>query len=128
MEDIDRYDFSGSKNVNLGTNYGHIGDRYSGIKQRTFTEYELNSLIQEIESFSEKYGEKINKNHITIGFAGDKESLILANKVAEGLTKKGYEKIEVMTLITYGVTGKKVGVSNAPDDTILIEIFPSDNV
>ena len=36
--------------------------------------------------------------------------------------------IEICTLQTFGVVGRKFGVSNAPDNSIMIEIFPADNV
>jgi hypothetical protein len=40
----------------------------------------------------------------------------------------GFNKIEICTLQTFGVIGRKFGVSNAPDNSIMIEIFPADNV
>lgn len=115
------------KNINTGTNYGQIGDNFYGIKQRSINESELEYLISEIEKFKREYSTKINNSHITIGFPGDKESSILAGQVANCLIERGY-KVQPMTLVTYGVVGKKFGVSNAPDDTILVEIYPADNV
>lgn len=120
--------FINAKNVNTGTNYGSIGDVYNGIKQRHLTDADKANLLGELNEFIRKYDSKINKSHITIGCPGDKESSVFANEVAHFIYEQGYRKIEKTVLMTFGVVGKKFGVSNAPDDTIMIEIFPSDNV
>lgn len=116
------------KNVNTGNNHGQIGDQYTGLKQRELTQSDAEFLKQEIENFSAKYADKINRSHITIGFPGCKETTYLANQ-AEGLLKHlGYNNFQTMTLQTWGVIGKNFGVSNAPDNTIMVEVYPPDNV
>ncbi|MBC9798084.1 hypothetical protein [Sinomicrobium weinanense] len=117
-----------SKNVNTGTNLGNIGDTYEGIEQRHVTNGDAEILLNEIKNFRESYSGKINYSHITIGYPGDKESIILAQEVEILLRNNGYDKIEPMILQTYGVTGKKFGISNAPDNSIMVEIYPADNV
>tara|TARA_R110002020_G_scaffold76004_3_gene193070 strand:+ start:356 stop:730 length:375 start_codon:yes stop_codon:yes gene_type:complete len=115
------------KNINTGENYGHIGDKYEGIKQRIFTKEDLTKLVNEINEFSQKYSDKINTNHLTIGNPGDKESNIYCQQIFNALTQNGY-KVEVMGLMTNGFVDKNISVSNAPDDTILIEVFQAPNV
>jgi hypothetical protein len=117
-----------AKNVNTGTNYGNIGDVYTGIQQRHLTNADKKQLLNELQDFIKKYDDKINKSHITIGYPGDKESNIFANEVVQFMYEQGYRKIEKCILMTYGSIGKKIGVSNAPDDTVMIEIFQSDNI
>lgn len=117
-----------SKNINTGTNYGNIGDVYKGIEQRHFKEEDAKTLIAEIENFKRQHGSKINVSHMTIGYPGDKESTIVAKEVEQILKANGYSNIEFMILITHGISGRLFDVSNAPDDTILIGIYPADNV
>ncbi|KPV93660.1 hypothetical protein AN214_04306 [Pseudoalteromonas sp. P1-9] len=116
------------KNINTGNNHGQIGDQYTGLKQREFTQSDAEYLKQEIEKFSVKYADKINRSHMTIGLPGCKETTNLANQVAGVLKQLGYNNLQIMTLQTWGVIGKKFGVSNAPDNTIMVEIYPPDNV
>jgi hypothetical protein len=116
------------KNINTGQNYGEIGDKYTGLKQREVTQEDVQYLTQEIETFSNKYAEKINRSHITLGYPGCKETTNLANQLYPVLQRMGFNKIEICTLQTFGVIGRKFGVSNAPDNSIMIEIFPADNV
>jgi len=119
---------SHSKNVNTGENYGRIGDTYKGIEQRHFTEKDAKELITQIEQYKITFKGKIDTTHITIGYPGDKESKIVAIEAEKILRKNGFNNIQVSTLLTYGVTGKLFGVSNAPDKSILVEIYPADNV
>lgn len=116
------------KNINTGQNYGEIGDKYTGLKQRKVTQEDLRYLTQELEKFSEKYADKINRSHITLGYPGCKETANLANQIYPLLKRMGFNKIEICILQTFGVIGRKFGVSNAPDNSIMIEIFPADNV
>lgn len=116
------------KNINTGQNYGEIGDKYTGLKQREVTQEDVQYLTQEIETFSNRYAEKINRSHITLGYPGCKETTNLANQLYPVLQRMGFNKIEICTLQTFGVVGRKFGVSNAPDNSIMIEIFPADNV
>lgn len=116
-----------SKNVNTGKNYGNIGDTYTGIEQRHFTNQDAKELIVDIEQFKIKYKDKIDSSHITIGYPGDKESKIVAAEAEQILKKNGFPNIQISILKTYGVTGKLFGISNAPDNSILVEIFPADN-
>lgn len=116
------------KNINTGQNYGEIGDKYTGLKQREVTQEDVRYLTQELEKFSEKYTNKINRSHITLGYPGCKETTNLANQIYPLLQRMGFNKIEVCTLQTFGAVGRKFGVSNAPDNSIMIEIFPADNV
>ncbi|MBA1276159.1 MULTISPECIES: hypothetical protein [Pseudomonadaceae] len=116
------------KNINTGQNYGEIGDKYTGLKQREVTQEDVQYLAQEIEKFSNRYSEKLNRSHITLGYPGCKETTNLAGQVYLVLQRMGFNKIEICTLQTFGVAGRKFGVSNAPDNSIMIEIFPADNV
>lgn len=115
------------KNINTGTNHGHIGDKYEGVKQRIFTKNDFEDLKELINNFRSEYSEKINKAHITIGNPGDKESTIYCQQIANALTQNG-EHVQVDILVTHGYVDKHYSVSNAPDDTILIEVFPIPNV
>ncbi|GHE22039.1 hypothetical protein [Halomonas urumqiensis] len=116
------------KNVNTGQNYGEIGDKYTGLKQREVTQEDVQYLTQEIEEFSKRYAGRINRSHITLGYPGCKETTNLAKQLYPVLKRMGFNKIEVCTLQTFGVAGRKFSVSNAPDNSIMIEIFPADNV
>lgn len=116
------------KNINMGQNYGEIGDKYTGLKQREVTQEDVQYLTQEIEKFSNRYAKKINRSHITLGYPGCKETTNLANQLYPALQRMGFNKIEICILQTFGVAGRKFGVSNAPDNSIMIEIFPADNV
>lgn len=115
------------KNINTGNNYGHIGDKYEGTKQRIFTEEDYSKLINQIEDFNKKNASKINHSHITIGNPGDKESTIYSNQIYDALTHFGH-KVEMSSLQTFGYVDKNFSVSNAPDGTILIEVFQAPNV
>lgn len=115
------------KNINTGNNYGHIGDNYNGIRQRIFTREDLKGLIDEINDFKEKYSGKINPNHLSIGNPGDKESTIYCQQIYNALTENGFN-VEIMGLMTMGFVDKNFSVSNAPDNTILIEVYKSPNV
>lgn len=116
------------KNINTGDNYGSIGDKYTGLRQREVTQDDIVLLTNEIRSFAEKHSNEIIETHITLGFPGCKETTNLANKLYPILNRMGYMKIQRCTLLTFGVTGKKFGVSNAFDNSIMIEIYPPDNV
>lgn len=115
------------KNVNTGTNYGNIGDQYHGIKQRIFTESDFIQLEGEINTFKKKYSERIKHSHITVGFPADNESHVYGNQICNALIQNGYNIIP-MGLKTDGFVDKNFSVSNAPDDSILVEIFHSPNV
>lgn len=120
---------SSVKNMNTGINNGHIGDEtYTGIKQRYFSSDDGVGLLNSIEQFKINCKMELNLSHITIGYPGDKETMIVANQICEFLKSTGYEKIEIMHLITQGVIGKMYQVSNAPDNSIMIMLFPADNV
>ena len=112
------------KNINTGTNHGIIGDQYTGLKQREITQEDVDFLTNEIAKFSQKNSEKINKSHITIGYPHCKETTYLAQKTHQLLTLMGFKHIETLTLQTFGRTGKTFGVSNAPDNSIMVEIYP----
>lgn len=116
-----------SKNINTGSNWGVIGDTYTGISRRHFGSDDASALVAQIESFRAEHGDKIQHTHITLGQPGDKESTLFANEVAAALTARGYS-IVPMVLMTYGVIGERWGVSNAPDNSVLVEVFPADNV
>ncbi|WP_277372588.1 hypothetical protein [Pseudomonas sp. AA-38] len=116
------------KNINTGTNHGEIGDKYTGLQQREVTQEDIEFLKQEISRFSTQHSEKIVRSHITLGYPGCKETTFLANQLAAVLQKMGFNKIVPMNLQTFGVIGKKFGVSNAPDNSLMIEIYPADNV
>ena len=117
-----------AKNVNAGNNYGQVGDNYTGISQRHVTEDDIQRIKVKIEEWKLKYPNSMNNSYLTIGFPGDKESQVLALELESKLKKTGYKRIEKMILQTYGMTNEKFGVSNAPDSTILIEVYPADNV
>lgn len=116
------------KNINTGQNYGEIGDKYTGLKQREVTQGDVEYLSQEIEKFSKTYSDKLNRSHITLGYPGCKETTNLANQIYPILQRMGFDKIEPCTLQTFGMVGRKFGISNAPDNSMMIEIFPPDNV
>ncbi|WP_332406178.1 hypothetical protein MRN18_15480 [bacterium 19MO04SH03] len=116
------------KNVNNGTNFGEIGDKYTGLKQRDITRDDIVYLENEIKSFMDKYADRINSNHITIGFPGCKETTNLVHLLIPVLNSFGFKNIQCMNLQTFGVVGKKFGVSNAPDNSLMVEVFPADNV
>lgn len=116
------------KNINTGQNYGEIGDKYTGLKQREVTQEDVEFLSQEIEKFSKAYSEKLNCSHIILGYPGCKETTNLANQIYPILQRMGFSKIEPCMLQTFGVVGRKFGVSNGPDNLMMIEIFPPDNV
>lgn len=116
------------KNINTGTNYGHIGDVHKGIEQRHFSENDAVRLVDEIQKFRKQHANEINHSHITIGYPGDKESTIVAQEAEKILRARGYSNIEAMILVTYGTSGKLFGISNAPDNSVLVEIYPADNV
>jgi len=78
------------KNVNTGQNYGEIGDKYTGLKQREVTQEDVRYLTQEIEKFSKKYADKINRSHITLGYPGCKETSNLANQIYPVLQRMGF--------------------------------------
>jgi hypothetical protein len=120
--------YENSKNINEGTNVGRIGDEYTGIEQRTVTNGEIERLVRDIKAFQQRYATKIKEDYITLGYPGDKESTLLTEQIAAGLHANGYTDIRSVTLVTYGVIGKKFSVSNAPDDSVMVEIFPADNV
>lgn len=116
------------KNINTGTNYGHIGDKYEGIKQRQFTNEDYQKLKKEINEFIGKYSDKINNSHITIGNPGDKESTLYCNQIANALIQDNI-KVQFMTLMTFnGDHDKNFSISNAPDNTILIEVLSAPNI
>lgn len=118
-----------AKNINSGINNGSIGDSiYTGIKQRNFTVEDERILLSQIDEFKSKYKGKINPSHITIGYPRDKETTVIANQIYLVLTKAGYKNIQWVTLLTHGAIGQMFDVSNAPDDSIMIQIFPADNV
>lgn len=116
------------KNINTGTNHGSIGDHYSGLKQRNITQEDIDSISAEINEFSRRHADKINKSHLTIGYPMCKETTNLANQIYPHLQKMGYPKIIGMFLQSYGSTGKMLGVSYAPDNSLMVEIYPPDNV
>ncbi|WLD58717.1 hypothetical protein NFC81_02700 [Salinispirillum sp. LH 10-3-1] len=116
------------KNINTGQNYGEIGDKYTGLKQREVTQGDVQFLSREIEKFTKLYADKLNRSHITLGYPGCKETTNLANQIYPILKSMGFNKIELCTLQTFGVVGRKFGVSNAPDNSMMIEIFSPDNV
>lgn len=116
------------KNVNTGTNHGEIGDKYTGLKQREVTQEDVDYLQREISRFSTEYSDKIVRSHITLGYPGCKETTALANQLVPTLQKMGFNKVVPMTLQTFGVIGRKFGVSNAPDNSLMVEIYPADNV
>lgn len=116
------------KNINTGTNFGEIGDKYTGLKQREVTQEDINFLQKEIQRFSTENAGKLINSHITLGFPGCKETTNLANQVYALLQQMGFKHIVPMNLQTYGVIGRKFGVSNAPDNSLMVEIFPADNV
>lgn len=124
---MDEQKFIFGKNINTGTNYGHIGDRYEGIKQRVFTHQDLETLLGLINDFQKKFKDRINTSHITIGNPGDKESTIYCQQIAEALKQRGFV-VEMMGLMTMGFNNKDFDVSNAPDDTIMVEVFTAPNV
>ncbi len=117
-----------AKNVNTGNNYGEIGDKYTGLKQRMVTQDDVNFLSNEIKQFSGRYADKINPAHITLGFPGCKETTNLANQITPFLQKMGFENIIRVNLQTHGSLGIKFAISNAPDNSMMIEIRPADNV
>ncbi len=117
-----------SKNVNVGTNTGNIGDTYTGIKQRILSKNDAKKMIEEINIFRKKYPKKINDSHITVAYPGDRETKLLADQVLTILNDAGITKVQFMYLQTFGSSGKKFGVSNAPDNTLMVEIYPADNV
>ena len=127
MEKEDRLIIN-AKNENTGTNNGSIGDIYTGIPQRIFNDDDKRNILSQINQFKSDYSDKIVSTHITIGFPGDKESESFAKQIAEFLSTKGYGNIRPMILQTYGIHGKRFGVSNAPDNSIMIEVYPADNV
>ncbi len=127
-ENVEQNSFNNCKNINTGVNNGQIGDTYNGIKQREFTASDKALILQDISSFKNKYNDKINNDHITIGYPGCKETSFLADQIQLFLIQNGFKKIEKMCLMTHGVIGKKFGISNAPDNSILIEIYSPDNV
>lgn len=116
------------KNVNTGTNHGEIGDKYTGLKQREVTQEDVEYLQCEISRFSTEYSGKIVSSHITLGYPGCKETTALANQAVPILQKMGFNKIVPITLQTFGVIGRRFGVSNAPDNSLMVEIYPADNV
>src|SRR5690606_33435599 len=91
------------------------------IEQRHFQQADARKLLSEIEDFKKQNENKIDYSHITIGYPGDKESTILAQEAEQILRANGYNYIEAMILVTYGISGRLFGVSNAPDNSILIE-------
>lgn len=127
-EIVEQNSFNNCKNINMGVNHGQIGDTYNGIKQREFTASDKALILQDISNFKNKYKDKINSDHITIGYPGCKETSFLADQIQLFLIQNGFKKIEKMCLMTHGVIGKKFGISNAPDNSILIEIYSPDNV
>lgn len=116
------------KNINTGTNHGYIGDKYTGLRQREVTQEDVEYLRREIARFSTRHSDKIVHSHITLGYPGCKETTTLANQLALTLQKMGFDKIVPMNLQTSGVIGKKFDVSNAPDNSLMIAIYPADNV
>lgn len=115
-----------SKNVNTGVNKGNIGDVYTGIKQRYFTKIDSQNILNEISEFKNKNIVNINKTHISIGVPGDKESKNLADQAIKILTDAGY-KVQIWSGI-FGSIGKMYDISYAPDSSIMLIIYPADNV
>lgn len=115
-----------SRNVNTGVNKGNIGDVYTGIKQRYFTKSDSQNILNEISEFKKKYYRNINKTHISIGVPGDKESKNLADQAIKILTDAGY-KVQIWSGI-FGSIGKMYDISYAPDSSIMLIIYPADNV
>lgn len=128
LEPLSQQTTINGKNINTGTNHGEIGDKYTGLKQREVTQEDVEYLQREIERFSREYSDKIVHSHITLGYPGCKETTTLANQLAPVLQEMGFNKIVPMTLQTFGVIGNKFGVSNAPDNSLMVEIYPADNV
>lgn len=116
------------KNVNTGINHGEIGDKYTGLKQRQVTPEDLEYLQREISRFSTEHFDSLVRSHITLGYPGCKETTALANQLVPMLKNLGFHKIEPMNLQTFGMAGAKFGVSEAPDNSLMVEIYPADNV
>lgn len=89
---------------------------------RNFSNQDYEALKVKMESFKADYGNRLKQDHITIGHPGDKESINYANQISEKLRADGY-KLKEMTLLTFGNNQTNVSISNAPDDSILVEIF-----
>ncbi|WP_411566468.1 hypothetical protein ACLIN3_09290 [Pseudomonas orientalis] len=116
------------KNINTGTNLGSIGDQYVGLKQREITKNDIEYLKDEIHNFSQKHSEKILKSHITVGHPHCKETSNLAKKIYTALQEMGFNNIRTISLHTHGAIGKKFEITNAPDNSIMVAIYPPDNV
>lgn len=116
------------KNVNTGTNYGHIGDKFEGIKPRELSLQDFNNLEREIQQFKASNSHLINNNsYITIGVPGDNESHFFANQIYNALTQNGYA-VQMAAFQRYGYTIGNYEVSNAPDGTVMICIFAASNI
>lgn len=88
------------KNVNTGTNYGHIGDKIEGVQPRIFTENDLENLLQEINIFMSQHGNLVKNDQIVVGIPGDAESTNYGNQIGNALLRSGYKNVIIQGMIT----------------------------
>jgi hypothetical protein len=84
------------KNVNVGANYGHVGDEYNGVKQR-----KVNSdLINRIVSLSPDKRYPIGVYHTST----DPETLAFSDEIINQLKQVGYRTVntDAMTILGDG--------------------------
>lgn len=127
LDNPNSYGNISGKNINLGQNYGHIGDQFNGIKQREFTYTDLNNLVFEIEKFKKQHRDKVNSEFISLGNPGDKESTLYCEQIFNALTNRGY-KVEFCTLKTFGYMNKNYDVSFDPENRIMVGVYSAPNV
>ena len=82
------------KNVNVGSNYGHIGDEYNSVKQRKVTL----ELVNKITSLNPNKKFPIGVYHT----ATDPETLNFVNALIAQLKQTGYKEIHTAGMSLFG--------------------------
>jgi hypothetical protein len=106
MGQISVQSVSGTKNLNIGANYGQVGDNYNGIKPRDVTP----KIIKNITS-------NFNKSDtIVIMVTSDAESNLFAKKIYFALKGLNYSNIYLHDYLQSGEAGDTVEVTRAPTE------------
>ncbi len=115
------------KNINTGTNYGHIGDKIEGVKPRIFTENDLNALINEIKLFRSENQNLIENDIISIETTNDAESHNFANQIQNVLTNAGYEVARASYLSSRSLN-VDIEITDNPLKSVAVRIQPIPNL
>lgn len=91
-------------------------------KYVNFSDTEVEELIQKLQDFITEHEDKIKEDHITIGLPGTPNSLGIAEELEDILVDNGYS-VRRTSLQTFNPPNKKYDISNAPDDSVMVELY-----